>query len=61
MSQTKLAELAGLRQSDVSAFEIGRLNPRPYEIERLAAALGVSPPSILMRPVRVVLEEVEQA
>ncbi|MCC7032739.1 MAG: helix-turn-helix transcriptional regulator [Acidobacteria bacterium] len=39
--QGYLANLCGVRQSDLSAFERGRLRPTPDVCARLADALGV--------------------
>jgi transcriptional regulator with XRE-family HTH domain len=42
ISQEKLAELAGLHRTYVSSVERGKRNISLQNIERLAAALGVS-------------------
>lgn len=62
-TQATLGQLAGrsglrraLTQNEVSAIELGRLNPRPDELAALARALGVSVPSTLLHPV----EDVER-
>jgi transcriptional regulator with XRE-family HTH domain len=49
LSQTKLAELAGLNRNYVGDVERGRRNPCFENILRLADALNV-PPSELFRP-----------
>jgi transcriptional regulator with XRE-family HTH domain len=42
VSQEKLADLAGLHRTYVSSVELGKRNISLVNIERLAAALGVS-------------------
>lgn len=49
VSQTRLAELAGLNRNYVGDVERGRRNPCLDNILRLADALGISP-SELFRP-----------
>jgi len=49
LSQTKLAELAGLNRNYVGDVERGRRNPCLDNIIRIAEALNV-PPSELFRP-----------
>ena len=49
LSQTKLAELAGLNRNYVSDVERGKRNPCLDNILKLAEGLGVSP-SELFRP-----------
>jgi transcriptional regulator with XRE-family HTH domain len=49
LSQTKLAELAGLNRNYVGDVERGRRNPCLDNILRIAEALNV-PPSELFRP-----------
>ena len=49
-TQAELGRRAGIRQTDVSAIERGRLNPTDDELLRLANALLISPPSVLMKP-----------
>lgn len=58
-TQRQLGDLARVRQVDVSFIETGRLRPTEEQLRRLARALGISPPDVLLRPVKVVLEEVE--
>jgi transcriptional regulator with XRE-family HTH domain len=41
-----------LAQEEISAIEIGRVNPRPAELGALAKVFGV-PPEALLRPVVV--------
>lgn len=43
LTQTALAERAGVRQPNVSTYLSGGAHPRPTAITKLAAALGVSP------------------
>jgi transcriptional regulator with XRE-family HTH domain len=49
LSQTKLAELAGLNRNYIGDVERGRRNPCLDNIVRIAEALNV-PPSELFRP-----------
>lgn len=42
LTQVALAERAGVRQSNVSAYLSGGAHPRPMAIAKLAAALGVA-------------------
>lgn len=48
-TQAELGRRAGIRQSDISAIERGRLNPTEDELLRLANALAITPPSVLMK------------
>jgi transcriptional regulator with XRE-family HTH domain len=41
MSQRKLAEYAGLKNSTISRLEAGAVNPDPHTLEKIARALGV--------------------
>jgi transcriptional regulator with XRE-family HTH domain len=59
LRQTELAQSVGMRNQVLCDIETGRIVPSPDELERLAAALHVWPPEILMREVRVILEDVE--
>ena len=56
-SQGFLATLTGIRQPEISLIERGRLQPTDEQLERLARALNVAPPSALLKPV-VLAEEV---
>ena len=40
MTQKKLAELAGTKQSSIARFESGRYNPTFAFVQKLASALG---------------------
>lgn len=51
-SQAELAELAGVRKVTVARIELGRVNPRPRTIRKLAKALGVEPWQLLDNPTR---------
>jgi ribosome-binding protein aMBF1 (putative translation factor) len=42
-SQTKIAYMAGMAQSDVSAMENGWRKPYPGQAKRLAKLLGLKP------------------
>ena len=42
VSQEKLADLAGLHRTYISSVELGKRNVSLVNIEKLAAALGVS-------------------
>jgi transcriptional regulator with XRE-family HTH domain len=52
-SQATLGTLSHHSQSEISLFESGDLIPRPDDLERLARALGITPPHVLMKPVAV--------
>ena len=49
-TQAELGRRATIRQTDISAIERGRLNPTDDELLRLANALLISPPSVLLKP-----------
>jgi transcriptional regulator with XRE-family HTH domain len=51
IGQPALAKLSGVPQPTISLIERLRLNPTDDELERLARALGVWPPHLLMRQV----------
>lgn len=60
-SQTELGRRARIRQQDISLIEIGRLIPTEEQLLRLANALAITPPSVLMKPTVLVDEsEAEQ-
>jgi HTH-type transcriptional regulator, competence development regulator len=46
-SQAELAELAGVQKVTVTRIELGRVQPRPRTIRKLAKALGVNPWELL--------------
>ena len=50
LTQQQLADMAAVRQADLSLFELGRMNPTPEELQRLAAALGLAA-DVLLAPV----------
>ena len=58
--QTHLAALTGINQVYLSLMENGRMMPNDEELGRLAGALGVFPPSVLLKPVLVEPPEVEE-
>ena len=43
LTQGQLAELVGVHRVQISRIEMGRQTPRAPTIQRIAAALGVSP------------------
>jgi uncharacterized protein len=47
ISQTKLAQLSGVSQPNISAYEAGRRVPRPETLARILGALGRRPSEIL--------------
>lgn len=47
ITQKQLAERAGISQGSISAYIHGRQKPRPEQIERLAAALGIEPDALI--------------
>lgn len=51
IGQPALAKLSGVPQPTISLVERLRLNPTENELERLARALDVWPPNLLMRRV----------
>ncbi len=57
-TQAELGRRAGIRQSDLSAIERGRMVPSEDELLRLANALHLGPPSVLMKPT-VLADEAE--
>jgi len=46
-SQAELAELAGVQKVTVTRIELGRVQPRPRTVRKLAKALGVNPSELL--------------
>jgi transcriptional regulator with XRE-family HTH domain len=46
--------LAFVHQPQLSLIENGRLRPTQAQLQRLAKALRVSPPEVLLRPVEIV-------
>jgi transcriptional regulator with XRE-family HTH domain len=50
-TQTDLIIRTGLRQTLISAIEIGRINPTPAELKTLAEALGLACPDLLVMQV----------
>lgn len=51
ITQQRLALAARLPQPVVSLIETGTLNPTPRQLEALAAALRVAPPTLLLQDV----------
>lgn len=52
MKLYELARLSGLNEPLVTNIKNGRVNPKPHEVQRLAAVLGV-PADLLMKEVPV--------
>ena len=52
-TQTTLAYLAKLPQPVICLIETGRQNPTTDELDALGRALGISPASVLLKPVTV--------
>lgn len=50
LTQLDLAHLTGIPQPHISYMELGRMNPTEEQLVRLANALLISPPSVLMKP-----------
>jgi hypothetical protein len=51
LSQADLSFRTLMRQSHISAIETKRINPTPAELQKLARALGVANPSLLLEEV----------
>lgn len=51
--QMELALRSGVPQSTISSFEIGNRIPTEAELEALAQILEVRPPSVLLKPVKI--------
>lgn len=49
-TQAELGQRASIRQTIVSAIERGRVNPTEHELTRLANALHIWPPDVLLKP-----------
>ena len=47
LSQRQLADLTGIAQPNISAYESGRLTPSPATVARVAKATGVRPSALL--------------
>lgn len=60
MSQSELARRTGIRQPSVSAFEAGRVQPRPETLARILEATRVRPSVLLSRHRTEVLELVRR-
>ncbi len=50
MTQEELATQSGITQTQISALELGKHQPRFSTIKRLAAALGVDPQELIAPP-----------
>ncbi len=53
-NQTDLAQLAHVRQQNISLIEQGRLIPNTTQLDRLASAFGIDPAELLKPHVAVV-------
>lgn len=53
-----LAQVTGIPQTAISSFELGRRVPKPEELKRLAFALGISPPEVLLQEATIKPEDV---
>ena len=49
-----LATLSGLNTAEISLIENGRLRPSPPQLEKLAQALEVSRPSVLLEQAQLI-------
>ena len=47
LSQRQLADLTGIAQPNISAYESGRLTPSPATLARIAKGTGVRPSTLL--------------
>lgn len=47
LSQRQLADLIGIAQPNISAYESGRLTPSPATLARVAKATGVRPSALI--------------
>ena len=52
-SQEQLGRLSHIHQPVIAYIELGRVLPSDDELTSLARALGISPPSVLLKPVTV--------
>ena len=52
LSQSRLADEAGLTQGQVSAIERGKANPTMDSLERIARVLGVEVDALFAKPER---------
>lgn len=59
-TQKVLAEKARLHQSQIALIERGQLIPTDEQLDALAFALQIAP-AVLLRPLKVVLPEIEEA
>ena len=53
LTQAQLATLTGLHSSEVSLIENGRLVPSPQQLDKLAKVFGITPASVLLKPVSI--------
>ena len=49
LSQSQLAVRAGVPQPNLSAYETGRVQPRPETLARILAATAERPSAVLLR------------
>jgi transcriptional regulator with XRE-family HTH domain len=52
-TQYELADKANVHPADICSYELGFRVPTEPKLQRLAAALDVSPAYILLRPVKI--------
>lgn len=57
-SQSELGRRSSIRQQDISLIETGRLIPTEEQLLRLANALLITPPAVLLAPT-VLADEAE--
>lgn len=60
LKQREVADLAKFNQSHLSLIELGRLQPTDEQLDRLSRFYGITPASVLLTPVKVVLDDVSE-
>jgi transcriptional regulator with XRE-family HTH domain len=55
-TQDRLAFESKLSANTISKIDVGRINPTPEELQKLATALGVEPASALLEPMNDIIE-----
>ena len=61
LTQSDLGHLTGIPQYHISYMEMGRMNPTEEELVRLANALLISPPSVLLKECKIADPETEES